>query len=179
MASGSHFRYSASMTNPKTHFGKYRGSVVNNVDPMRLGRIQVMVPDVGSFVPSTWAMPCFPVAGMFMVPPIGSGVWIEFERGDADYPIWTGCYYGSAAERPSLSQTAPQSVFSVTVETPGENGIIVSDMPGPAAGITIRHASGAMITIGNAGIVITNGQGAAIQLSGPEVSINDGALSIV
>jgi uncharacterized protein involved in type VI secretion and phage assembly len=69
-------------------YGKYRAVVVNNVDPLQIGRIQVMVPDVTGFVPSTWAMPCVPVAGIntgvFTVPMIGSGVWIEFERGDMD-----------------------------------------------------------------------------------------------
>src|SRR5207344_741830 len=55
-------------------YGKYRGTVINNVDPMLLGRIQAMVPDVAGLVPSSWAMPCVPVAGinmgMFTVPPV-------------------------------------------------------------------------------------------------------------
>ena len=37
-------------------YGKYRGTVMNNVDPMRIGRLQAAVPDVAGFVPSTWAM---------------------------------------------------------------------------------------------------------------------------
>ena len=60
------------------YFGKYRGTVVNNIDPMQMGRIQAMVPDVSNLIPTTWAMPCLPVAGIQMgvyaVPPIGSGV---------------------------------------------------------------------------------------------------------
>ena len=59
-------------------YGKYRGLVVNNIDPMQIGRIMVIVPDVLNFVPGTWAMPCVPIAGiqmgMFTVPPPGSGV---------------------------------------------------------------------------------------------------------
>ena len=85
--------------------------MINNVDPMQIGRIQAMVPDVAGFVPSSWAMPCVPVAGInmgvFTVPPIGSGVWIEFERGDPDYPIWVGGYWGSAAETPALAKAVP------------------------------------------------------------------------
>jgi hypothetical protein len=44
------------------HYGKYRGTVTENVDPMQLGRIQAMVPDVSGLLPSSWAMPCVPVA---------------------------------------------------------------------------------------------------------------------
>ena len=72
------------------YFGKYRGTVINNVDPLQIGRLQVQVPDVSGLVPSTWAMPCLPVAGkqmgMYVIPQIGAGVWVEFEHGDPDYP---------------------------------------------------------------------------------------------
>ncbi|MEM7613589.1 MAG: phage baseplate assembly protein V, partial [Pseudomonadota bacterium] len=92
------------------YFGKYRGTVVNNVDPMQLGRIQVSVPDVTGLVPSTWANPCLPVAGLgmgiFAVPMPGSGVYVEFEQGDPDYPVWVGCFVGSLADKPVLANTA-------------------------------------------------------------------------
>ena len=45
-------------------WGKYRGTVVSNLDPESRGRIQVMVPDVLQLVPSTWAECCAPVSGM-------------------------------------------------------------------------------------------------------------------
>ena len=71
------------------YFGKYRGVVLNNVDPMQMGRLMVEVPDVTGLAPSSWAMPCMPIAGIqngMMAPPIiGSGVWIEFEQGDPDH----------------------------------------------------------------------------------------------
>ena len=55
------------------YYGKYRGTVVNNVDPMQIGRIQAIVPAVSNVVPTSWAMPCVPVAGVntgvFTVPP--------------------------------------------------------------------------------------------------------------
>ena len=61
------------------YYGKYRGAVVNNVDPMQIGRIQAMVPDVSNVMLSSWAMPCLPVAGinmgMYTVPLVGAGVW--------------------------------------------------------------------------------------------------------
>ena len=75
----------------KLYFGKYRGTVINNIDPMQMGRIQAFVPDVLGDLPSSWAMPCLSVGGtqggMFTVPTIGSGVWIEFEQGDRNRPF--------------------------------------------------------------------------------------------
>ena len=92
-------------------YGKYRGTVFNNVDPLQLGRIQVMVPDVFGLTPSSWAMPCVPIAGKqegtFFVPQIGAGVWVEFEQGEPDYPIWVGGFWGLAAEVPSLALAPP------------------------------------------------------------------------
>jgi len=89
------------------YYGIYRATVVNNIDPMQMGRINVLVPNVGGVTPSTWAMPSVPFAGKqmgaFMVPQIGAGVWIQFEGGDADYPVWTGGWWGSAAEVPALA----------------------------------------------------------------------------
>jgi hypothetical protein len=68
----------------KRYFGKYRGTVLNNVDPMMMGRIQAIVPDVTGLLPSSWAMPCFQVAGIqngvFAVPIVGSAVWIELNK---------------------------------------------------------------------------------------------------
>jgi hypothetical protein len=75
-----------------TFFGKYRGVVVSNRDPMVQGRIQVRVPEVADT--SGWAVPCLPAGGppqaQFEPPSIGSGVWVEFEGGDPAYPIWAG-----------------------------------------------------------------------------------------
>jgi hypothetical protein len=81
-------------------YGKYRGLVVLNVDPLNQGRLKALVPEVLGLLPSTWALPCAPYAGMlaglFAVPQIGSGVWIEFEAGDPSRPVWSGCWWGSA-----------------------------------------------------------------------------------
>jgi uncharacterized protein involved in type VI secretion and phage assembly len=77
-------------------FGKYRGTVVDNVDPMKRGRVRVQAPAVLGSV-AVWAMPCVPYAGpqlgFYAIPENGTGVWIEFEAGDASYPIWTGCFW--------------------------------------------------------------------------------------
>ncbi|MGW7529154.1 phage baseplate assembly protein V [Streptomyces sp. NPDC054783] len=165
---------------PTRYLGKYRGTVVSNADPMRVGRLQVQVPDVLGDVPSTWAMPCFPLAGpgmgQFHLPPVGSGVWVEFEQGDPSYPIWTGCWYGAAHEVPEDAVTATNNP-NVVLQTPGLRQIVLSDEPG-GKGITLKHPSGASIVIDDTGVHISNGQGAVISLVGPTVTINNDALSV-
>lgn len=165
------------------YYGKYRGTVVNNIDPMQIGRIQVMVPDVSNVMLSSWAMPCVPVAGInmgvFTLPLIGGGVWVEFEQGDPDFPIWVGGYWGTAAEVPLLSHMVPPLVPGITMQTPLKNGIVISDVPGPTGGIQIQTATGAMISVTDIGILISNGKGAVINLTGPTVDINLGALTVV
>lgn len=171
------------MNGPRRYFGKYRGTVVNNVDPLNIGRLQVIVPDVFNIMISSWAMPCFPVTGKqmgaWLLPQINAGVWVEFEQGDPDYPIWSGCWYGSAAEVPSLALAAPPAVPNFVIQTQGQNTILISDLPGPTGGILLRTLTGAMISVSDTGIIISNGKGATILLTGPTVNINNGALTIV
>jgi uncharacterized protein involved in type VI secretion and phage assembly len=163
--------------------GKYRGTVLINSDPMQMGRIQALVPDVYGVVPSTWAMPCVPMAGPqageFVLPPIGASVWIEFEQGNQDYPIWSGCFWGSAAEVPALALAAPPAIQPIVLQTTGQNTLMLSDVPGPTGGILLKSASGALIQINEIGITISNGQGATIVLAGPTVTVNQGALAVV
>jgi hypothetical protein len=162
-------------------YGKYRGTVINNIDPLQIGRIMVMVPDVSNVIPSSWAMPCFPMsgiqAGIVAVPPPGAGVWVEFEHGDPDHPIWTGCFYGSAAEVPAMALLSPPPLPAITLQTPLQNGIIISD--NPAVGIMIKTTTGAMIMVNEVGITIMNGKGAMINMTGPVVDINAGALTVM
>lgn len=164
-------------------YGKFRGTVVNNIDPEQIGRVQALVPAVLGLLPSSWAMPCVPVAGVnmgvFTVPPIGAGVWIEFERGDPEYPIWVGGYWGSAAETPALAKAVPPGLAGITLQTTLKNGIVVSDTPGPTGGILIQTSSGATISVSDIGITISNGKGAVISMLGPTTDFNAGALTVV
>ena len=165
------------------YYGKYRGMVLNNVDPMQMGRLQVQVPDVTGLAPATWAMPCAPVAGIqngvFVVPVIGSGVWVEFEQGNIDHPIWVGCFWGSAAEVPALARITPPGVSAITLQTQLQNGLTVSDLPGPSGGIVLKSTTGAMLIVNDTGIYIQNGKGASIVMTGPTVTINTGALTVI
>lgn len=156
-------------------FGKYRGKVENNLDPLQMGRVQVSVPAVLGEGSLSWAMPCVPFAGagvgFFAIPPSGANVWVEFEGGDPDYPIWSGCFWG-AGEVPATPAVEQMKVFKTGLAT-----ITINDIPG-AGGVTIETTTGAKIAITATGIEINNGMGGSIQLSGPQVSINNGALEV-
>lgn len=163
-------------------YGKYRATVLNNIDPMGIGRIQAFVPDVAAVLPSSWAMPCVPIAGIqsgvYVVPAIGSGVWMEFEQGDPDYPVWVGGFYGSRADVPALAQAGIPATPSIVLQTQLQNSVVISDAPGPAGGIILKCRTGASIMVNDTGIIIQNGKGASLVLQGPQVIVNLGALTV-
>jgi uncharacterized protein involved in type VI secretion and phage assembly len=171
------------MNESHRYYGKYRATVFNNIDPEQRGRIQAIVPDVSGLVPTSWAMPCVPIAGkqsgVYVVPQIGSGVWMEFEQGDPDYPIWTGCFWGIAAEVPALALAGNPASPSIVLQTGLQNSIVISDLPGPTGGIMLKSPTGASIIVNDTGIYIQNGKGASLTMIGPAVNINNGAINIV
>lgn len=170
------------MSEGRRRYGKYRATVLNNLDPQNQGRIMVQLGDHYGLFPSTWAMPAFAFAakagaGLVALPQIGSAVWVEFEAGDPDYPIWTGAFYPDPAGFPPLALAgATPATPNIHIQTSTGTSITLSD--NPAQNVLIKTTTGAMIMIGAAGITMSNGQGASIQMSGPSVIINNGALTI-
>ena len=181
----------------KRYYGKYRGTVFINVDPEQRGRIMAIVPDVLGIIPSSWAMPCFPIAGkqngFYAVPKIGDGVWIEFEQGDPNYPIWVGGFWGVFGEVPTSALAGLPGDPSIVIQSLLQNAVVVSDMPPlppppvmppapapvpPIGGIILRSTTGAYIVVNDAGIFLNNGKGASVELLGPSVMINKLALVV-
>jgi hypothetical protein len=78
--------------------GKFRAFVVDNQDPLKIGRVRVWCPDVatvdqaGNHIILEWASPCFQ-PGIIFVPKVGDGVWIEFVGGEIDRPVMTGRWF--------------------------------------------------------------------------------------
>lgn len=161
-------------------FGKYRGKVENNIDPMLLGRVQVSAPAVLGEGRLAWAMPCVPYAGpgvgLFAIPPIGANAWVEFEGGDPDYPIWSGCFWGTG-QAPDPMALPANKVFKTDGIT-----MTLSDLPG-SGGFTLEVGPPVVPTplkmVFNAsGIELTNGA-ASVKLTPASVSLNNGALEVV
>ncbi|GAA4551472.1 MULTISPECIES: phage baseplate assembly protein V [Streptomyces] len=168
------------------YLGKFRGRVVDDNDPLRIGRVTVEVPDVLGDEPSTWALPCLPFtgpqSGQFVVPPPGAGVWVEFEQGDPSFPVWTGCWYGAADELPPDARRELQAGSPnkpVVVQTPGAHKVVMNDTPGTEQGILLQAQGGASIRITKEAVVIATGAGAEIVLRGREVTINEGQLTVL
>ena len=161
-------------------YGKYRGEVANAIDPLGLGRVQVSVPDVLGDGRNAWAMPCTPFAGpsvgFFAVPPVGANVWIEFERGDPDYPIWSGCFWG-----PNQAPVAagPQQVLTQALVGQGYK-IEVLDVPGaPSVSIAATLPTGeASVVIDASGMTLTWGQ-STVALTVDSVSVNGSNLKVL
>lgn len=196
----------------KQFWGKYRGIVVDNEDPTMLGRLQISAPQVLGDVLTAWAMPCVPYAGLqvgfCMVPPIGAAVWVEFEGGDLDYPIWSGCFWREG-ERPVEAELSTVRMIQTTSsklifnDLPGEGGFTLSVIdPAVTTPITISASSvGVSVTLADvllgmteAGVTITAEPATlAIEVAGvtlahgsamvnavePEVSINEGSLTVL
>ncbi len=184
-------------------YGKYRGKVINNVDPLMLGRILALVPAV-SGLPLTWALPAAPFAGsgvgFFALPPIGANVWIEFEGGDSDYPIWSGCFWGEGEvpAQPPLpttfmikTQLATLSINDLTAElrleakTPSGLQTVVLNAEGvklssDTVSVTITPQSielkhtGSIGTVAPEGITFESGA-ASVKVTPAAIDIENGA----
>jgi hypothetical protein len=123
---------------PQRFYGKYRGKVWNNVDELGLGRLQVTVPAVPG-LRMGWALPCTPYAGrgvgFYAMPPLDANVWVEFEGGDPNYPIWSGCFWeegevpGSPLVDPEIKIFQTASISMVLNDLPGEGGFSLTVKP--------------------------------------------------
>jgi hypothetical protein len=161
-------------------FGKYRGKVVNNVDPLQLGRVQVSSPDALGEGRLGWAMPCVPYAGpgvgFFAVPPVGANVWVECEGGNPDRPIWSGCFWGSG-EVPVLPAVAQAKVL----KTDGVK-LTINDVPG-AGGLTLEVGPPVVqapmkLNFDASGIELSN-DAASVKLTPVSVLVNGGGPEVI
>jgi hypothetical protein len=88
----------------------------------------------------------------------------------------TGCWWGSAADLPNEVLTRPQS-NKILLRTAGGSSFLIDDTPG-MGGISLTTSSGQKILVSAAGIELDDGSGASINLLGPQVFINGGAVKL-
>ena len=116
--------------------------------------------------------------GFFLVPPVGANVWVEFEAGDPDYPIWTGCFWGPG-EVPAPAAAVPQmKVLKTDAVT-----LTINDLPG-AAGFTLevspRRCRRPMKLVCDAdGIELSQRRLERQADPRPAVIVNNGALEVI
>lgn len=159
-------------------FGKYRGKVETNEDPLGLGRLQVSVPAVLGEGTRAWAMPCVPYAGngvgLFLIPPVGGNLWVEFEAGETDFPIWVGCFW-SEGEVP----VDPAEPTQRALKTDGLS-LLVDDQSGGSVTLTVGSPiadTEVSIVIDSNGVVLETGNG-KIEISSSQVAINGDGLVV-
>ena len=160
------------------YYGKYRGEVIDNKDSLKQGRLLVKVAGVMG-QEALWAMPCAPYAGagvgFFALPPVGARIWVEFEGGDTDYPIWAGCYW-LAGELPA-EDAAPDVVF---LRTPGAT-IRIEE----SGTVEIETVGGSKLTLTGTEIITESSaikqtaNGGATELTASGFDAMNGALKVV
>lgn len=138
----------AAETRTERHYGKHRGLVTDNNDPKNLGRLKARVPEALGEVDTGWALPAAPYAGgrqgFYAVPPVGAGVWIEFEAGEVSRPIWSGCWWGDdqlPQDESGTSATPPLKILR------GGQGMLVA-LDDDAQTVTLSDSGGSnLVTI--------------------------------
>jgi uncharacterized protein involved in type VI secretion and phage assembly len=169
-------------------YGKYRGFVVDNDDPESLGRLRVTVPSVlGDEVVTGWATPCVPYGGdtdrgALFVPDPGAGVWIEFEEGDLEFPIWVGTFWskpGGQQETPrpngangSEAGSAQKPPTRKIIKTSAGHTIQFEDADDAVRVIICDGQNENRIVLGSAGLAVVN-KNNTITMSDDGITLED------
>lgn len=141
-------------------YGKYSGEVTANEDEEHMGRIMVRVPSVFGEV-AVQARPCLPYAHFF-VPHVGARVWVEFEAGDVNYPLWVGVWYPRDSAPAEAAASPPESRV---LHTPSGHVVQFSDAEDDGK-IVIRHKDNSFISIDHDGtVMIGNKNGSTLILN--------------
>jgi uncharacterized protein involved in type VI secretion and phage assembly len=141
------------------YYSKYSGIVTDNDDPEQRGRVKVQVPSVLQDV-EAWARPCLPY-GHFFIPPVGTQVWVEFEAGDPNYPIWVGVWY-LVDQVPEEAKISPPD--NRVIQTASGHTIQIMDQDGEEK-IVIKHKDDSFVSIDkNGSVLIANQKGSFLFL---------------
>src|SRR5215207_7800214 len=167
-------------------YGKYRGLVVDNADPERLGRLKLQVPSVlGRNIVTGWATACVPYGGepdqgFLFIPEIGAGVWVEFEEGDLEFPIWVGTFWSRPGGTTEVPVTRDRSGAEGAVSDPPTRRILttarghtiqIEDAEGKDMILIHEKVHGHTIVLDGEGITVTDGHGNGIVLTRDKVTL--------
>jgi len=188
-------------------YGVTTGRVINLLDPLMLGRVQVQMPFIDALDLSPWARIAMPMAGIlhgtYFIPNIGDEVLIAFEHGDVNAPYVLGSLWTAAAPPPQQSPlpqirelrtlAGNQIVFtevppSVTIQTGPTSPVPAPTPPSPGgphhtvmlspAGIQAMTPTSILLQVGATTLLMTP-ESITIQAAGNIVTINAGGVNIV
>lgn len=157
-------------------YGKYRGIVTDVDDPEGMARLRAQVPAVLGELDSPWALPCTPYAGdgvgFHAVPPVGSGVWIEFEAGDTSRPIWSGGWWARNEPPKDEKGTAAKPPLKILRS---EKGLMLSlDDDGHSATLSDANGSNFVTIRVDEGLIRVESTTKVI-VEAPQIELVDGA----
>ena len=158
-------------------FGKYRGFVTDNADPDKLARVKLRVPTLLGEAETGWALPCLPCGGLanqgfFCVPGVGAQVWVEFEGGNLDFPIWSGTFWQQSGDAPEEAQDPPTT--RVLRTTKGH--VFLLEDKDDAEEVKLLHSAGAMLDLdkdGNAVLADNNGAKLTLDAANNQAVLED------
>ena len=154
--------------------GKYRGFVVDNKDPETRGRLKLRVPSVLGEQDTGWALPCSPFGGLanqglFMVPEVEAQVWVEFEEGNIQSPIWVGVFWQQSSDIPE--EAAIEEPTTRMLRTPSGHVLQFDDADGDEQ-FRLAHPAGTEMIIDPQGTVnITDAGGNSFTMDAENNSI--------
>jgi uncharacterized protein involved in type VI secretion and phage assembly len=173
----------------RRRFGKYRGFVADNADPELRGRLKLRVPSVYGLETSDWALPCVPFGGapghgLYLLPEPDDMVWAEFEEGDIDRPIWSGCSFPAGSEVPEPGKRTlltPKGHCIELVDVDDAEAVVITHAGGakleidPKGTILLEDQSGGSVTLDaeNEAIVLTDKHGNTFSMSADGITIED------
>jgi len=112
------------------YYGSYRAYVHNNEDPLDMNRVQLIIPMLNpTAVDETWAFPKNSWGGkdygINLLPRKADVVWVEFQNGDPDYPVWSHASYAKGEKPKEFS-----SINHYGFKTPRGTLIVINDNKG-------------------------------------------------
>ena len=129
------------MSNGLEFAGKHRGIVVDNADPLRLGRLKIRIEAAYGCQPVDvlpWAWPCLPYGGMlqmafFGIPEVGAGVWVELQwkdgQPDPTLPVWTGTWFAQSETPEEVVGDPEDAHYYKVLKTTSGHSLTFCDKP--------------------------------------------------
>jgi phage baseplate assembly protein gpV len=190
----------------KKFFGVTTGRVINPLDPLMLGRVQVQLPFIDALDLSPWARVVTPMAGQmagnYFIPNVGDEVLVAFEHGDVNAPYVIGCLWTAIAPPPMPSPlpqvrairtlTGNQIVFteappSVTIQTAPTPPVAMPAPPAPTgpyqtismnpAGVQVATPTMVSIMVGTTSVIVTPAA-VNVQVGAATLAITAGAIAM-